>query len=234
MSRVTNHEARLQFLQVVRCLRCNESNEYSVSPGRNFPFEAPRDARLKLTVSCGGILIRMPDVGRCVFAANFSQVVSCESLSCTLSLEIQKEKSCFTLQLDSLDAECICEAVMAHKNCQSGARDSLLCLPAPSSDPIRATKRFSESEDEEEGVTMLTKSGLASCRIQEIAGGPSRRPFSGDSVRTGTKPEQPLPKIKEFAGLPSREQGYRTSTTPLKAEFASQKVAPTGKSMANE
>jgi len=115
MKVIPQEEAQLQFLQVVRGLRCKDCFfECTVKTGNNFPLEDRKGRELKLSVSCSGLVFFSRDPCECLHAIRFNCIQSCEPSGGQIVLKTDSETTELTLEMDDTDAERFLSAAWRH------------------------------------------------------------------------------------------------------------------------
>lgn len=98
---VEKSAAKLQFLQTVRDLRCDDCCECFVRTGDDFPVELERGTELKLAVTCSCLLFFARDPWKCLLPLELSDILSVETTDQQLFLLIQHNGKRIRLHLET-------------------------------------------------------------------------------------------------------------------------------------
>lgn len=110
-------DAKLNFLQVIRGLKCNHCHECLVRTGEGFPLDLKRGTELKLSVCCSGLLFLSSDPYKpeCLLAIDLARIEQCDSSAHWLFLTITMVKQLVSFYLETDAGEQVCQSLFKHK-----------------------------------------------------------------------------------------------------------------------
>lgn len=111
-----NKQAQLEFLQIVRGLRCEDCVECFVWTGEAFPVDLKKGTELKLVVSCSGLLFLAADPCECVFAVNHTSIKRCGAQDQQVLLLVEQNgREEALLHFETDDGNRILESLRRHR-----------------------------------------------------------------------------------------------------------------------
>lgn len=136
--------AQLQFLQVVRDLKCTDCFECLVRTGEGFPMDFERESELKLAVTCCGLLFFAKDPCECLLPVDFGHIEHCLVNGGKVRLLTNLGSKKVEFEFETVAGSKILEAVVVHKKDLQMLHDSNLSVSQlPSSQEQHLLETFS-------------------------------------------------------------------------------------------